>query len=40
MARVKLRCIMGLPELKSNYQEKGILINKNVATLDEFCYLK
>ena len=25
MARVKLRCIMGCPGLKSSYQEKGIL---------------
>ena len=25
MARVKLRCIMGCPGLKSSYQEKGLL---------------
>ena len=24
MARVKLRCIMGCPELKSSYREKGL----------------
>ena len=26
MARVKLRCIMECPGLKSSYQEKGLLI--------------
>ena len=25
MARVKLRCIMGCPGLKSSYREKGLL---------------
>ena len=28
MAKVRLRYIMGCPELKSNYQEKGLLHNK------------
>ena len=26
MARVKLRCIMGCPGLKSSYQEKGLFL--------------
>ena len=30
MARVKLRCIMGCPGLKSNYREKGLLQNNTV----------
>ena len=25
MAKVKLRCIMGCPELKSSYREKGLV---------------
>ena len=30
MARVKLRCIMGCPGLKSDYWEKGLLQNNTV----------
>ena len=30
MARVKLRCIMGCPGLKSNYREKGLLQNSTI----------
>ena len=26
MAKVKLKCVMGRPGLKSSYQEKGLLI--------------
>ena len=33
MTRVKLRCIMGCPGLKSSYQEKGLL--KSLPTPSE-----
>ena len=33
MARVKLRCIMESPRLKSSYREKGLLWNKQNMTI-------
>ena len=46
MTRVKLRCIIGCPGLKSSYREKGILYEGNfkhkymrsVCKLQDFIY--
>ena len=36
MARIKLRCIVGSPGLKSSYREKGLLEEELVAIDFEF----
>ena len=36
MARVELRCIMRCPGLKSSYQEKGLLLMSNIATITSY----
>ena len=37
MARVKLRCIMGCPGLKSSYREKGLLGKHEISKTDRDC---
>ena len=34
MSRVKLRCIMGYPGLKSSYREKGLFVSLEVFLKD------